>query len=189
MTHHSRKVSALCSLTAITVIFAALCLLPQAMPCLGQHAEVLRKARAWMRGARFITTRNVVFQTRSNDCGAASLKMILEIHGVECALSDLASDLQLTPRGTSLLNLRLTAGRLGVPAKSWYIRPEDLAHTPLPAIALINKNHFVVIRRFIAPEVLEVDDPALGKLQWPERAFKRFWSGETLVFDPTWIPL
>lgn len=189
MTYDSRQIFAFCSLTAITAVFATLCLLPHATFFLDRHSEGLRKARAWMRGARFITSRNIVLQSANNDCGAASLKMILEAHGIERSVSDLASDLKLTLQGTSLLNLRLTAARLGVPAKSWSLRPEDLTRAPLPAIAFINKNHFVVIRRFIAPEVLEVDDPALGKLLWPARAFQRFWSGKTLVFDPIWTPL
>lgn len=189
MTLHSRQLFALCGLTAITGIFAVLCLLPQAAPFLTQHSLGLKKARAWIRGARFVTSRNVVLQSRNNDCGAASLKMILETHGIERSVSELSSDLKLTMEGTSLLNLRLTAARLGVPARSWLLRPEDLTRAPLPAIAYINKNHFVVIRRFIAPEVMEVDDPALGKLQWPGCTFQRFWSGETLVFDPAWTPL
>jgi ABC-type bacteriocin/lantibiotic exporter with double-glycine peptidase domain len=189
MTHHTKQLCAICCLTAITGLFAALCLLPQAMPVFDRHSEALKQVRAWMRGARFVTARNVILQSRSNDCGAASLKMILETHGVERSISDLASDLQLTARGTSLLKLRLTAAKLGVSAKSWSIRLDDLTRIPLPAIAFINKNHFVVIRRFVAPEVLEIDDPALGKLRWPVRAFQRFWSGETLVFDPAWTPL
>jgi ABC-type bacteriocin/lantibiotic exporter with double-glycine peptidase domain len=142
-----------------------------------------------MRGALFETGNEVVLQRQSNDCGAAALKMILDGHGVECRLTDLASDLQLTPKGTSMLNLRLAATELGVPAKSWMIHPNDLPRVPLPAIAFINRNHFVVIRRFIAPRVLEVDDPALGRLHWRLGAFQRVWSGETLVFDPAWSPL
>jgi len=189
MTYPAKQICAFCILTAITGVFTALCLLPQAIPFLQRHSEALKKTRAWMRGACFVGAQDVVLQSRSNDCGAASLKMVLETHGVERSLSDLTSDLQLTLRGTSLRNLRLTAAKLGVPAKSWSIRLEELARTPLPAIAFINKNHFVVIRRFIAPEILEVDDPALGKLRWPARAFQRFWSGETLVFDPAWTPL
>ena len=85
--------------------------------------------------------------------------------------------------------LRLAAAQYGVSAKSWRIQPRDLQQIPLPSIAFINKNHFVVIRKFITPEILEVDDPAIGKLLWPTCAFQRFWSGEMLVFDPGWSPL
>jgi ATP-binding cassette, subfamily B, bacterial len=88
-----------------------------------------------------------------------------------------------------MMRLRLVSTQWGVPAKSWHIQPKDLPRLPLPAIAFVNKDHFVVIRRFVAPEVLEVDDPALGKLQWPARSFQRIWSGEMLVFDPAWTPL
>jgi ABC-type bacteriocin/lantibiotic exporter with double-glycine peptidase domain len=115
--------------------------------------------------------------------------MILAAHGVECSAADLVLRLRMTPRGTSMLDVRRAAAEFGVPAKSWIIKPVDLSRIPLPAIAFVNKDHFVVIRRFIAPEVLEVDDPALGKLRWPMRAFIRAWSGETLVFDPAWTPL
>ncbi len=142
-----------------------------------------------MIGAEFITEKDVVLQQHGNDCGVASLKMILATHGVECSLTYLASELRLTPKGTSMLNLRQVSFRLGIPAKSWSIRPADLAHVPLPAIAFVNNDHFVVVRRFAAPGILEVDDPALGKLRWPTRAFQRIWSGEMLVFDPSWTPL
>jgi ABC-type bacteriocin/lantibiotic exporter with double-glycine peptidase domain len=64
-----------------------------------------------------------------------------------------------------------------------------LGYLPLKAIAFVGGDHFVVIQRFVAPDVLEVDDPALGRLFWPVRAFKKAWSGETLVFDPAWTPL
>lgn len=150
---------------------------------------MLRKMRAWMLGARFVTVHGVVLQSHNNDCGPASLKMILADHGIEHSLATLAADLKLNPRGTSMRQLRLVSTKLGVPAKSWHVRLQDLPHVPLPAIAFVNKKHFVVIRRFITPEVLEVDDPALGKLRWPARSFQRIWSGETLVFDPAWTPL
>jgi ABC-type bacteriocin/lantibiotic exporter with double-glycine peptidase domain len=114
--------------------------------------------------------------------------MILDSHGIKRRIADLASELRLTPQGTSMRQLRLAAVEFGVPAKSWLVHPKDLARVPLPAIAFINKNHFVVIRRFSAPRVLEVDDPALGRLRWPLGAFQRVWSGETLVFDPDWSP-
>jgi predicted double-glycine peptidase len=76
----------------------------------------------------------------------------------------------------------------GLPGRSWVLAPEDLADVPLPAIAYVRRSHFVVIRRFAAPQVLEVDDPALGRLRWPVHAFRRIWSGETLIFDPAWAP-
>jgi ABC-type bacteriocin/lantibiotic exporter with double-glycine peptidase domain len=59
---------------------------------------------------------------------------------------------------------------------------------PLPAIASVNGDHFVVVRRVAADGVLEVDDPAIGRLHWPLAAFRRAWAGLVLVFDPAWVP-
>ena len=184
----SRRICAFWELAGLAGLLTAIFLSPLAVPILERHQEVFKPLKAWMAGARFVTDKGMPLQSHANDCGPASLKMILSAHGVECSLSDIASGLRLTPKGTSMLDLRLTSARLGVPAKSWAIRPEDLYQVPLPAIAFINKRHFVVVRKFVTPEILEVDDPALGKVQWPGRKFRRVWSGEVLVFDPVWTP-
>jgi predicted double-glycine peptidase len=184
-----RRILALCGLAGIAALLGGFCALPLSIPFLEQHREIFKRVRAMMIGARFVSDHDVVLQSQSNDCGAASLKMILAAHGMECSAADLAERLRLTRRGASMLDLRLTAIALGVQARSWAIRPADMGRVPLPAIAFVNKDHFVVVRRFVAAEVLEVDDPALGKLQWPMRAFTRVWSGEMLIFDPAWTPL
>jgi predicted double-glycine peptidase len=184
-----RRIFASCGLAGMALMLGGICAMPLSIPFLEQHREIFKSVRAGIAGARFVRDRGVVLQSHSNDCGAASLKMILAAHGIECSAADLAKRLRLTPRGTSMLTLRLTALSLGVPAKSWSIRPTDMGRVPLPAIAFVNRDHFVVIRRFVAADVLEVDDPALGKLQWPMGAFTKVWSGEMLIFDPAWTPL
>jgi ABC-type bacteriocin/lantibiotic exporter with double-glycine peptidase domain len=170
-------------------LLAGFCMLPLSVPYLETHRGALKRVHAWMIGARLVADGDVILQRHDNDCGPAALKTILAGHGIERRLSDLTSDLYLTPQGTSMLKLRILSAKMGVPAKSWTVQSSDLPHVPLPAIAFINKNHFVVIRRFVAPKILEVDDPALGRLHWPLRAFQRVWSGETLIFDPAWSPL
>ena len=189
MTTRKRRFRAFCALLAAAGLLAGFGMLALSVSYLAEHRATIRKLRARMIGAHYLGENGVVLQSKNNDCGAASLKMILTAHGIECDISELASDLHLTPRGTSMLNLRLASARHGVSARSWSIRPEDLRSIPLPAIAFINGNHFVVIRRLIAPNILEVDDPALGKLQWPARSFQRFWTGATLIFDSAWAPL
>ena len=114
--------------------------------------------------------------------------MVLAEHGIGSSLSDLALQLKTTSQGTSLYNLRMVAAGYGVPARSWVLRETDLRSAPLPAIARVRKNHFVVIRRFAAPGILDVGDPAIGSLHWPLASFRDSWRGETLVFDPAWIP-
>jgi predicted double-glycine peptidase len=184
-----RRIFALLRLTGMSGLIAAYLLIPLSFPFLKKHCCIYKQARAWKKGAHFVTDEGVVLQSGSNDCGPASLKMILDVHGIERSISDLASDLRLTPVGTSMLDLRLVSIKLGLPAKSWSVQPGDLSRVPLPAIAFVNKNHFVVIRRFVSPELLLVDDPALGRLRWPARAFEKAWSGRMLIFDPDWTPL
>lgn len=162
--------------------------LPLSFPWLTKHRDAIKRLRAWTMGAHFITDKGVVLQSGSNDCGPASLKMILAAHGIECSISDLSSHLRLTREGTSMLDLRSVSVKMGLRARSWSVQPGDLNRIPLPAIAFVNRNHFVVLRRFVAPGVLEVDDPALGRIRWPAREFNRVWSGEMLIFDPAWTP-
>jgi predicted double-glycine peptidase len=186
---NNKKIYALGGLAGISGLFIAFSLLAGSIPVLQQNSQILKKLHAWLQGARFISVDGVILQSHKNDCGPASLKMVLAAHGINPPINDLTANLLLNPQGTSMMQLRLVSTQWGVPAKSWHIQLKDLSRLPLPAIAFVNKNHFVVIRRFAAPEVLEVDDPALGKLQWPARSFQRIWSGEMLVFDPAWTPL
>jgi ATP-binding cassette subfamily B protein RaxB len=139
-------------------------------------------------GARFVGEEGVVLQSKWNDCGAASLKMVLAARGIRCDVPDVAGRLRLTPQGKSMSELRRAALEFGVPARSWAMQPRELKQVPLPVVAFVKGNHFVVVRRWIEPDVLEIDDPALGRLRWPLRSFARIWSGETLVFDPAWAP-
>ncbi len=189
MSDSRRRIRAFCGLLGVAGVLAGYCSLPLSVQFLRDHPGFVKRVRARMLGARFLTDDGVVLQSERNDCGVASLKMILAAHGVERSLASLASELPLTARGTSMLALRQASIRLGVPARSWAICPEDLRRIPLPAIAFVHGDHFVVIRSLIAPDLLEVDDPALGRLRWPTSKFRKVWSGETLVFDPAWAPL
>jgi ABC-type bacteriocin/lantibiotic exporter with double-glycine peptidase domain len=163
--------------------------LPLTTPFLREHRQWIKTLRAGIRGASFLGDSGIVLQAGGSDCGAACLAMILEDHRIACSLPDLTRRLATTQRGTSMLNLRLVSTRFGIPARSWLLREADLKSVPLPVIAFLRSGHFVVVRRLMAPGVLEVDDPALGRLRWPVISFRKAWRGEALVFDPEWAPL
>jgi ATP-binding cassette subfamily B protein len=188
MTDRKRRYWAFWALIAAAGLSAACFLYFFRVPTLQHHRGVVKKLLAWKMGARFVTEKGVILQTVPNGCGPASLKMILASYGIHCSIADLTSDLRLTQEGVSMLDLRKTSLKLGLGARSWVVNPEHLSRVPLPAIAFINRRHFVVLRRFITPGILEVDDPALGRLQWPTNRFKKRWSGEMLIFDPDWTP-
>jgi predicted double-glycine peptidase len=151
-------------------------------------STMTRSIRAWFRGAQFAGVEGVVMQQHQNDCGAACLKMVLAAHGIEREMSVLYRELRTAERGTSLLDLRLVATKAGLPARSWVLGIAAMRDVPLPTIAFVRGNHFVVVQRLLDSDVLEVDDPALGKLRWPLTSFCKVWSGEVLVFDSGWSP-
>lgn len=184
----SRRVRALLGLFACVTLVAGVHALPLAVTNLRQYRDLVREVRAGLRGARLVRGTGTVLQAQGNDCGAACLKMILAYHGIERRLSDLVRAAGTRPEGASLRDLRVVARGEGLQSRSWRICGDDLRRVPLPAIAFINGNHFVVIRRFVERELLEVDDPALGRLWWPVQAFRRAWSGKLLVFDQSWSP-
>jgi len=184
----NRRVRALLGLLAIGLIAGSIAASPGALPYIKEHRSIGKSVRAWYRGARFVGDEGVVLQKRWNECGAAALKAVLAVHGINREIPDLAEQLKTTPAGTSLFDLRTVATEAGLPGRSWVLDAADLSRIPLPAIAFVYGDHFVVIRTVVSPDVLEIDDPSLGRLLWPVKSFTRAWSGETLVFDASWTP-
>lgn len=188
MSHPNRRQLAGYGLLVLTATVIGSSLVPFSLPYLTKHSRLGKSIRARWRGARFIGDDQVQLQQGHNHCGAAALKMVLAAHGIDRSLKDLLRQLRMTREGTSLLDLRLAATEAGLPARSWALAESHLRQIPLPAIAFVGGNHFVVIRSRLEPRTLEVDDPAIGKLSWPIAAFCRYWKGETLVFSSDWTP-
>ena len=188
MNSRSRRMAALAALVGGTLVIVAIAGLPRAAMRLLADQEFARELRAKWRGAQYVGDAGIVRQQKRNDCGAATLKMVFASHGIERDLGALELQLETRDRGTSLRNLRLVAESEGLHARSWKLTPKDLRKAPLPAIAFVNGDHFVVVRRFVDSDSLEVEDPALGRLHWPLEKFRSRWSGETLVFDRAWQP-
>ncbi len=119
-------------------------------------------------------------QTRS-DCGPAALKMILDHWNVEgTTLAELEVATGAGPDGTSLLALKKAAEERGVTSQGLRLPVERLPDIPLPAIAHVHGDHFVVIRS-AGPEIV-IDDPSLGRLRMTSRTFERSWDGVVLAF-------
>ena len=189
MKRRNRRQLAGYGLLVLTASVIGSALVPFSFPYLTKHYRLGKSIRARWRGAHFIGDDQVQLQQGHNHCGAAALKMVLAAHGINRSVNELLQRLRMTPEGTSLLDLRLAATEAGLPARSWALGESHLRQLPLPAVAFVGGNHFVVIRRLLDPRTLEVDDPAIGKLRWPIAAFCRHWKGETLVFGSNWTPM
>lgn len=123
-------------------------------------------------------------QRGASDCGPASLKMVLDHHGFHAVtLEEIESAAAIGPRGTSLLALKNISENQGLRSRGIQLSIEKLADLPMPAIAHVHGDHFVVLRSIDSSGVV-VDDPSIGRLRMSSARFSRAWDGIILVFDP-----
>ena len=123
----------------------------------------------------------VVRQQGRSDCGPAALKMILDHHGITgVTLAELEVATETGPDGTSMLALKRTAEQRGLASQGLRLPVARLHGIPMPAIAHVHGDHFVVLRQ--AGSKLIIDDPSLGRLRMSAKTFERSWDGVVLAF-------
>ncbi len=123
----------------------------------------------------------LVRQQKRSDCGPAALKMILDhwgIHGTTLEELELATGTD--QNGTSMLALKRAAEKRGMSSRGLRLPVDRLSDIPLPAIAHVHGDHFVVIRS-VGGELV-IDDPSLGRLRMSPGVFARSWDGIVLAF-------
>lgn len=110
-----------------------------------------------------------VVQTSSMDCGPASLKSLLEGHGIPASYERLREACQVEVDGASIDTLEELASQLGLAAEQTIVPADHLALPEaefLPAILVVQNpgglTHFVVVWRRHGPFV-QVMDPAAGR--------------------------
>lgn len=107
------------------------------------------------------------------DCGPASLKCLLEGHGVSASYGRLREACQTDVDGTSIDTLEEVATRLGLTVEQVMVPVDHLllseAQT-LPAIVVVRLpngfTHFLVVWRVHGSRLVQVMDPATGR-RWP----------------------
>ncbi len=150
--------------------------------------QVSHAISALAEGAIYGGDGTTIMQQQRNDCGIAALLTVLQTRGVQENLDSLRTEIKLSQQGASLLQLRKVAEAHGVRAVSWSLTMSDLRDAPLPAILFVHGDHFVVLVRFVNPFLVEIHDPALGRLYVPTVSLEHSWSGECLIFDDNWSP-
>jgi ATP-binding cassette subfamily B protein len=135
---------------------------------------------------KFLGREGVVLQEHKNDCGIAAVKNVLQqlkvsFEGLDTLLyaSDYASE-----SGVNLLEIKNALQAKGLRATGYKTTINDLPTLQTPMIAHFNKNHFVVIET-VSESELVVIDPAIGKLNYPKKAFEARWEGIVLCIDST----
>ena len=117
-----------------------------------------------------------VIQTSNMDCGPASLKCLLEGHGVNVSYGRLREACQTDVDGTSIDTMEEIAQQLGLDAHQIMIPTDHLLldeAQALPAIVVVRLpngfTHFLVVWRILGP-FIQIMDPGGGGRQWMLRS-------------------
>jgi ATP-binding cassette subfamily B protein len=109
------------------------------------------------------------------DCGPASLKALLEGHGIAVSYARLRDACQTDVDGTSIDTMETVAGQLGLDAEQIVVPADHLLLSDaaaLPAIVVVRLSdrltHFVVVWKRHG-SIVQVMDPAVGRRWMPVR--------------------
>lgn len=124
-----------------------------------------------------------ILQLEAAECGAASLGMVMGYHGRFLPLDELRTLCGVSRDGSKASSLVRAGRALGMDAKGMKAEPHHLADMPLPAIAFVNFNHFLVVEAMDEAHVW-VNDPADGRRRETLEDFSASFTGVVLTFEP-----
>lgn len=124
-----------------------------------------------------------VLQLEAAECGAASLAMVLGHHGLHLSLERLRALCGVSRDGSKASSLLRAARSLGLTARGLKAEPHHLRELPMPAIAFIDFNHFVVVEG-LSGETVFLNDPAEGPRRESLDLFAERFTGVLLCFTP-----
>jgi ABC-type bacteriocin/lantibiotic exporter with double-glycine peptidase domain len=125
-----------------------------------------------------------VFQYEAVECGAASLKIVLEYLGKVVPLAELRERCGISRDGVTAVQIKRTALSYGLEVRAYRCSAEQLRETnPVPAILFWNFNHFLVLEGFQGEKVF-LSDPASGRrhVSWDD--FRSCFTGVVLELSP-----
>ncbi|WP_416908124.1 MAG: NHLP family bacteriocin export ABC transporter peptidase/permease/ATPase subunit [Polymorphobacter sp.] len=125
----------------------------------------------------------VILQLTAAECGAASLAMVLAHHGRQMSLDVLRGLCGVSRDGAKASSLLRAARALGLEAKGLKAEPHHLAELPMPMIAYVNFNHFLVVDG-IDDKGVRIIDPAGGRRRETMAEFSESFTGVVLTFVP-----
>ncbi|MCX6145354.1 MAG: cysteine peptidase family C39 domain-containing protein [Ignavibacteriales bacterium] len=140
------------------------------------------------RGGSYLGIEGVIMQDKSNTCGPAALKMILDAHGKKVQLGELEKRSDTSYGGWSMQSLKGLAEQSGLRAEGWRLDLDALCRSRFPVILFVENRHFVVADSVDSAGFFVVRDPAIGRMKIHRRALGKIWTGETLVFGENRSP-
>jgi len=119
-------------------------------------------------------------QAKKNTCGPAVLAYIFTYFGKETLEEDIIKQVTVTDKGTSMLQLKQVAINNGFRANGFKESYTALMDEPLPVIAYINDDHYVVVNKITSSEIF-LFDPAVGHVKVSRQVFEQSWNGYILL--------
>ncbi|MDD2961995.1 MAG: peptidase domain-containing ABC transporter [Muribaculaceae bacterium] len=123
--------------------------------------------------------RDTYIQLDSMDCGATCLQIIAKYYGIYFSQQRLRELCHITNNGVSMLGISDAAESVGfrpIGAKLTWEQLKDDAQ--LPCIVHWNQRHFIVVSKIHerrGKTLIEVYDPAKGRLKYPKEDFLKSW--------------
>lgn len=125
----------------------------------------------------------LLFQRDGAECGTTCLAMILGAMGVPPRLRALRILASVNARGVDMAGLLSAIRQLGLEGRGLRLNSADYENLPMPCIAHVNGDHFVVLER-IRGDVIDVLDPGSGHQKVTRSELSRRTTGAYLYCEP-----
>lgn len=140
----------------------------------------LERLRAFTGGPRI----PFVQQLTETECGAACLTMVLGYFGKAVRLEDVRVIAGVDRNGANALALLEAARWYGLRSRGVKVEVEELQYLEPGTVLHWEFRHFVVFER-LAPGVVHLVDPAVGRRAVPLEQFRRSFTGVALLLEPS----
>ena len=126
-----------------------------------------------------------VLQYEAVECGAASLKIVLEYFGKIIPLTEVRTACGVSRDGVSALDIKKAAITYDLDVRGYRCGADELYRSVnKPAILFWNFNHFLVLEGF-DDDFAYLSDPAMGRRKVTKELFKTSFTGVVLELKPT----
>ncbi len=126
----------------------------------------------------------MILQAEAAECGLASLAMVAGFHGFATDLQSLRRRFSLSLKGATLAHVMHAAAALDLAGRPLRLELEELPQLKTPCILHWDLNHFVVLERANARQIV-VHDPAFGVRRLTYAEASHHFTGVALELSPT----